>query len=157
MAIVVDLHPPDAAGPLRIGADRTEMVTALREFGEPRLVTRTLGHRPAWAVQRPSGLLVRAHLDRDGLLNAIEFGRPTGTEDVIRYRDMDVFGTPAEEFIAALRKHTSVIEEDHGYAYVAPDLLLSCWRAATPKNGDDTDGRHFDSVLIARPGYYNPS
>ena len=157
MSLVIDLRPPDAAGPLRIGADRTETVTALRELGTPRLVTRTLGHQPAWAVERPSGLVVRAHLDRAGLLNAIEFGRPAGTEDVIRYRGMDVFATPAEEFITALRAHASVVEEEHGYAYVAPELLLSCWRAATPTNGDDTDGRHFDSVLVARPGYYNPS
>ena len=157
MSLVIDLRPPDTAGPLRIGADRTETVTALRELGTPRLVTRALGRRPAWAVERPSGLVVRAHSDRAGLLNAIEFGRPTGTEDVVRYRGMDVFATPAEEFIAMLRQQTSVVEEDHGYAYVAPELLLSCWRAATPKNGDDTDGRHFDSVLIARPGYYNPS
>lgn len=157
MTLIIELRPPDVAGPLRIGADRSEVVTALREFGEPRLVTRTLGRRPAWAVQRPSGLVIRCHLDRAGLLDAIEFGRPTGTEDVVRYEGVDVFGTPAEEFVAALRGRTTVIEENHGYAYVAPDLLLSCWRAATPKNGDDTEGRHFDSVLIARPGYYNPS
>lgn len=157
MTLVVDLRPPDTAGPLRIGADRTELVAALREFGTPRLATRTLGRRPAWTVRRPSGLVVRAHTDRAGLLDAIEFGRPTGTGDVVRYRGMDVFGTPAEEFIDALRGHAGVVEEDHGYAYVAPDLLLSCWRAATPKDGDDTDGRHFDSVLIARPGYYNPN
>jgi hypothetical protein len=157
MTLVIDLRPPHVAGPLRIGMDRSEMVTALGELGEPRLVTRSLGRRPAWAVHRQSGLVIRGHLDRFGVLNAIEFGRPASTEDVVRYEGMDVFGTPAEEFVAALRTRTTVIEENHGYAYVAPRLLLSCWRAATPKNGDDTEGRHFDSVLMAGPGYYNPT
>lgn len=155
MTFVIDLHPPDVAGPLRIGADRTDMVSALREFGEPRLVTRSPGRPPSWAVDRPSGLVVRCHLDRAGRLDAIEFGRPTSAADSVRYRGLDVFGTPADEFVAALRRHTAVVEENHGYAYIAPDLLLSCWRASTPKRPDDVEGRHFDSVLVARPGYYN--
>jgi hypothetical protein len=160
MTLVIDLRPPDAAGPLRIGADRTELVTALREFGEPRLVTRTFGHAPSWAVDRPSGLAIRCHLDRPGHLAAVEFRRPTIDADSVRYQGIDVFGTPAEEFVAALRMRTAVVEEEHGYAYIAPDLLLSCWRATTPKDPDDPDdpdGRYFDSLLLARPGYYNPS
>jgi hypothetical protein len=157
MTLVIDLRPPDAAGPLRIGSDRTDMVAALREFGEPRLVTRAPGRPPSWAVDRPSGLTIRCHLDRLGHLHAVEFGRPTDNADSVRYQGLDVFGLAAEEFVAALRRHTAVIEENHGYAYVAPDLLLSCWRACTPKKPDDIDGRHFDSVLVARPGFYNPS
>ncbi|HJP72974.1 MAG TPA: hypothetical protein VJ914_01825 [Pseudonocardiaceae bacterium] len=155
MTLVIDLRPPDAAGPLRIGSDRTEFIAALREFGVPRLVTRAPGRRPSWAVDRASGLAVRCHVDRAGHLDAVEFGRPTTNSDAVRYHDLDVFGTPAEEFVAALRRRTQVVEEEHGYACVAPDLLLSCWRATTPKDADDTDGRYFDSVLVARPGYYN--
>jgi hypothetical protein len=157
MALVIDLRPPEHAGPLRIGADRAETVTALRELGEPRLVTRTPGRAPIWAVDRPSGLAIRCHLDRIGHLDAVEFGRPSDDADSVRYRGLDVFGTPADEFVAALRRHTTVVDEEHGYAYIAPDLLLSCWRASTPKSQDDAEGRHFDSVLLARPGYYNPS
>ena len=155
LALVIDLRPPDAAAGLRIGADRSEIVTALREFGEPQLVTRAHRRMPSWTVRRPSGLVIRCHVDRAGRLDAIEFGRPTEPGDVVRYAGIDVFGTPAEEFVAALRTRTPVVEEDHGYAYVAPELLLSCWRASTPKDPEDTEGRWFDSVLIARPGYYN--
>jgi hypothetical protein len=155
LTLVIDLRPPDAAGPLRIGADRAELIAALREFGVPRLVTRAPGRIPSWAVDRPSGLAIRCHVDRAGHLDAVEFGRPTTNADAVRYQDLDVFGAPAEEFVATLRRRAHVVEEEHGYAYVAPDLLLSCWRATTPKDPDDTDGRYFDSVLIARPGYYN--
>lgn len=155
MALVIDLYPPEAAGPLRIGADRTATVAALREFGEPRPHDGTPDHSPSWFVHCPSGLFIRCHFDRPGGLRAIEFGRPSDGADTVRYQGIDVFGTPAEELLAALRARTRVVEEDHGYAFVAPDLLLSCWRASTPQDAEDTDGRFFDSVLIARPGYYD--
>ncbi len=155
MTLVIDLCPPDAAGPLRIGADQSATVAALREFGEPRLCNGTPGRRPSWFVLRPSGLLVRCHLDGHGDVGAIEFGRPTNDADTVRYQGIDLFGTPADELVAALRARTTVIEEEQGYAFVAPDLLLSCWRASTPKDADDVDGRFFDAVLLARPGYYD--
>ncbi len=157
MTYVVDLRPPEAAGPLRIGADRAETVTALRQLGEPQLLNGTPGRRPSWFVHRPSGLVVRCHLDKPGAVEAIEFGRPSSTADAVCYQGIDVFGTPADELVTAMRARTRVVEEGRGYAFIAPDLLLSCWRATTPKDADDLDGRFFDSVLLARPGYYDPS
>lgn len=157
MTYVIDLRPPDAAGPLRIGADRAETVTALRQLGEPQLLNGTPPRRPNWFVHRPSGLVVRCHLDKPGAIEAIEFGRPNNPVDIVCYQGIDVFGTPADELVTMMRARTRVVEEEHGYAFIAPDLLLSCWRATTPKDAEDLDGRFFDSVLLARPGYYDPS
>jgi len=36
----------------------------------------------------------------------------------------------------------------------APDLLLALWRAVVPEDDNDSDGRYFESVLAAMPGYY---
>ncbi len=51
---------------------------------------------------------------------------------------------------------TIVAAEDDPASFVAPDLLLSFWR---PFQGDDDpddeQGYYFNSVLLARPGYYD--
>jgi hypothetical protein len=58
------------------------------------------------------------------------------------------FTTPAEDLVAALRQRVTVVEDEDGSSYVAPDLLLSLWRP-------DAEDGHFEGVLVARPGYYD--
>lgn len=41
-----------------------------------------------------------------------------------------------------------------GRSVTAPDLRLALWRAVIPEGSADEDGRYFESVLVARPGYY---
>jgi hypothetical protein len=64
-----------------------------------------------------------------------------------------VFTTPAADLVAELRRRTTVREEEDGHSFTAPELLLAFWRPTTPETPDDEDGRFFESVLLARPGY----
>ena len=58
--------------------------------------------------------------------------------------------TQAEERKDRHNHHDQADDVDNA-VHVSP----LCWRASTPKDPEDTEGRWFDSVLIARPGYYN--
>ena len=159
--MIFELHPPEAAGPFRIGATGYDTVEILKRLGTPQfLCRRTEGSPPAWGVDRPSGLFIGAYLDTDDHLEAIQFGRPNGAGDTVTYNGLDVFTTPAAGLIAHLRQRGTVDEEvdeeeDDGHSFTAPSLLLSLWRPVTPESPDDQEGRFFESVLIARPGYYD--
>jgi len=64
----LELHRPQAAGPLRIGATGHDTVEARKQFGGPRVLCRTPGSRPAWAVHCASGMFVGVYFDPDDRL-----------------------------------------------------------------------------------------
>lgn len=156
--MIFDLHPPQAAGPLRIGATGDDTVEILKQFGAPQVLCKTPGSQPAWAVFRPSGLFISAYFDADRRVEAIEFGRPRTADDAVTYDGLNVFTTPAAGLVACLRHSTTVQQEEGAHAFTAPSLLLSFWRPVIPDSPDDGAGRFYQSVLLARPGYYdNPN
>ena len=127
----------------------------LRQLDVPQVLCRASGSRPGWGIHRPSGLFIGVYFNAHDHVEAIEFGRPgDSTADAVTYNELDVFTTPAADLITQLRQHTTVREEEDGHAFIAPDLLLAFWRPTTPETPDD-DGRFFERVLLARPGYYD--
>ncbi|MFQ6198178.1 hypothetical protein [Streptomyces sp. NPDC000405] len=77
--------------------------------------------------------------------------------DVVLFRGIDVFGLSARQVVTRMSEITTIIADDDDPAsFVAPELLLSFWR---PFEGDDApedeQGYYFNSVLLARPGYYD--
>jgi hypothetical protein len=156
--VIFQLQPPEAAGPLLIGATGNATIEILRQLGDPQVLCKTPQSRPAWGVFRPSGLFISTYFDVDDRLEAIEFATPHDPGDAVTYDGRDVFTTPAADLVAHLRRHTTISQEENGHAFTAYDLLLSFWRQVTPDSPDHEEGRFFDSVLIAQPGYYdNPA
>jgi hypothetical protein len=151
--MIFELRPPVAAGPLLIGATGHDTVEALKQIGSPQIFCTTPGSRPAWGVQRPSGLFISSYFDANDDLEAIEFGRPSGKDDVVTYDGLDVFTTPAADLVTHLRRHTTVRQEENEHAFTATGLLLALWRQVSPDSPADQEGRFFDSVLVAQPGY----
>ena len=154
--MIFELHPPQAAGPLHIGATGHDTVELLSQLGAPVVLCRTRGRRPGWGVHRPSGLFIGAYFDADDRLEGIEFGRPDGNDDAITYHGLDMFTTPAADLVAHLRQRTAIhVEaEEDGHFFTAPSLLLSLW-LVTPDSPHNREGRFFGSVLIAQPGRYD--
>jgi hypothetical protein len=155
--MIFDLHPPLSAGPLGIGTTGNDTVEILKQLGTPLVLCRTRGMPPGWGVHRSSGLFISTLFDADNHLEAIEFGRPDGQDDTVAYDGLDVFTTPAADLITQLRQRATVHQEqeEDGHSFIAPSLLLSLWRSGAPEGPDDREDRFFDSVLIARPGYYD--
>jgi hypothetical protein len=152
---MIELHPPLSAGPLKIAATGEDIVAAMRQFGEPQVFGRVAGERPGWCVHGPGGLFVSAYFDANDRAIAIELGRPTDPAISVTYDGIDIFRTPAVDVVAMLRRTTTVLEKDDGCSFTAPDLLLALWRPFAPYEPDDEDGRYFQSVLVAEPGYYD--
>jgi len=147
----IELNPPHGVGPLRLGMNPGEARTALETFGA---LTPTVHGELALHVDSGLGFSigfgVGPTLER---VNAIEVWRPH-ERDMVRYRDVDVFGLPAAEVVKRLRRHTEVVPNEDDDGFTAPDLYLALWRPfEADDDPDETQGYFFQSVLIARPGY----
>ncbi|MER6441194.1 hypothetical protein ABT275_33115 [Streptomyces sp. NPDC001185] len=149
-----DLAPPNGVGPLRIGMTRQSANAALDSLRDLSAISDS--DRPGQHVFRPSGLMISIQCARD-MLEAIEFGRPSGQTDRVIFRGLDMFALPARELVQRMGQYTSVeADADDPASFVAPDLLLGFWRPfAADDEPDEEQGYYFSSVLLARPGYYD--
>ncbi|MEU6557233.1 hypothetical protein ABZ915_44460 [Streptomyces sp. NPDC046915] len=149
-----ELAPPVGVGPLQIGMPRQAANSALDSLREPAALSPS--DQAGQYIFRPSGLMISIGCVRDRL-EAVELGRPTGPSDVVFFRGIDVFGLPAREVVNRMSELTSIVADDEDPAsFVAPDLLLSFWRPFDcDDEPDDEQGYYFNSVLLARPGYYD--
>ncbi|GAA2589271.1 hypothetical protein GCM10010435_79790 [Winogradskya consettensis] len=146
------LDPPYGAGPLRLGMTVEEARSALGTLGP--LVRDAFG---GVALTMPGGLGFSVGFGvagrSRGRVNFIELYRPY-EEDVVRYRDVDVFGQAAREVVRELRRHTRVDAGEDDGCFSAPDLYLGLWRSfAADDDPDEEQGFYFQSVAVARPGY----
>lgn len=148
----LELNPPVGAGPVEIGMRSDDVMRVLREI--PGYVEPGPGEaRQPGFGHYESGMSISAGPGRAGVVEAIEIYRPAADVQVV-YHDLDVFNTPAQEVVDRLSGMTPLQIEDDGLLVVAPELLMSLWRPVLPEDEDDEDGRYFDSVLVAAPGYY---
>ncbi|MEH0825974.1 MULTISPECIES: hypothetical protein [unclassified Micromonospora] len=108
------------------------------------------------AVHLPSGLGFSVGFGvgpTRGRVIAIEVWRPQ-ERDLVRYRDVDVFGLPALEVVERLRRHVDIVPSENDDGFTARELYLALWRPfAADDDPDEPQGHFFQSVLLARPGY----
>ncbi|MCX5387427.1 hypothetical protein [Streptomyces sp. NBC_00083] len=149
-----DLAPSIGVDPLRIGMTRYSANTALESLRDLTAVSES--DRPGQHVFRPSGLMISIHCTRD-MLEAIELGRPSTSTDRVFFRGLDVFAIPARELVHRMGEYTSIeADPDDPASFIASDLLLSFWRPfAADDEPEEEQGYYFNSVLLARPGYYD--
>jgi hypothetical protein len=144
------LDPPHGVGPLRLGM----------AIEEARAVLKTLGPLTSTAhgevsLHLPSGLGFSLGFGvgpTRGRVNAIEVWRPA-ERDVVRYREVDLFGMPALEVVERLRRHLNLRPNEHDDGFTARELYLALWRPFAADDPDEVQGYFFQSALLARPGY----
>lgn len=109
-------------------------------------------------VHRHGGVSINPGFAPSGRLDAVEIHASEAQAlDVVRYRDVDVFGLPAQDVAKRLQRHTTVVvDQDDEACFTAPDLVLAFWRPfAGDDDPDDWQGYYVNSVLLAEPGYYD--
>jgi transposase-like protein len=151
--MIFEIHPPETAGPLRIGAAGHDTFETLKQLGVPLVLCPIPGSRAAWGVHRPSGLFIATFFDADNCLETIQFGRPNGNDDTVTWEGINVFGLPAGELLDVLRTRTNIVEtdEEDGSSFLAPDLRLTLWRPPGPAGPDDIDNRFIMSIRLSKP------
>ncbi|MBK3645957.1 hypothetical protein [Streptomyces sp. MBT33] len=148
----IELVPLQGAGPVMLGMpidDAEELLRNLSGFessGSELFPVRGFAHFS-------SGLSISASPDSSGCVQAIEIHRP-GSTDIVRYAGIDVFSTPAAELIEWLGGRVNIEVHEDGRALVASELSLVFWRPTLPDDESDEDGRYFQTVTMAKPGYF---
>jgi hypothetical protein len=100
-----------------------------------------------------NGMIVSVDTGAGGLVAAIEVQRPlVPSPDVLD--DFDVFAVPADELIRHYSSVGEVESEERGRTIILPDRLVTFGRRDIPRPENNNSGYYFDSVLVARPGYY---
>jgi hypothetical protein len=148
------LEPPTGAAGVLIGSTRAEATRQCAAFGDPQPFRRHDEANPSLSVRHPAELSVFVYFDDADVVNAVELSRPDHGE-IVAFGDIDVFGAPAEDVVDRLRRITPIEVTDGGRSATAAGLLLALWRPTLPESAEDDEGRHFQSVLVARPGYYD--
>ncbi|KQZ88561.1 hypothetical protein ASD62_03775 [Phycicoccus sp. Root563] len=146
------LEPPTAAAGVHIGVGRAEAARQCAVHGDPETFHRGDETVPSLMVRARSGPTIFVYFDDADRVNAVELGRPDNGESVT-FLGIDVFGTPADEVIEALDPHAEVNVTDGGHSVTAPSLHIALWRPTVPESAEDPEGRYFESVLVAKPGY----
>lgn len=146
-----ELLPLIGAGSLRFGMTRSEVRKVMGE--EPVTFARSLGSEPTDAFVNGG---VQVNYDVGGQADFIETGCVMGLEVVLA--GLDVFAADAETVVRVLAAdHALATSNEPGYSFVFPDVGVSLWRSTVPASDDDSDGRRFDSVGVARAGYFGRS
>ncbi|WAL63982.1 hypothetical protein ORV05_23695 [Amycolatopsis cynarae] len=151
MDLIVD--PPRGVGPIAIGMpfDKAELaLKSIAGFVPPEPGGRVA---PGFA-HYDSEMSIAVGQDRSRNVRSIEVYRPSRDVNVL-FRGISVFGLAADEVIRRISDVARLEIEDGGRQVLAPELLLSLWRGTLPGRPEDEDGRYFEAVLAAAPGYYD--
>ena len=154
------MRPPEGVAPVRIGMTREEARHALIELGVPKPFARGGSEPMGWMVSE-GDLTLFVYCNEVGLVEAVELARPglpgESSSVQVTWQGLDVFGTRALEFLAALRERGVPVSEGDDYYPTAPDLALGFSRAGDDHGHIASDGlpAYFESVLVAAPCYYD--
>jgi len=151
--VIIDLEPPEGVPPVRLGMTRDEARAPLATWGDVSPFRRTPDGELGWQVLGPA-VQGFVYVDTSGRVNAIEFARPRTKDVDIRYRDTSIFSEAALDVLARLEERGIRIEASDPYFPEAPDLYLGFSRDSG-EEVSPVDGLslHFESVLVAAPGY----
>ncbi|MGW7529715.1 hypothetical protein [Streptomyces sp. NPDC054783] len=148
----VELVPLQGVGPVTLGMTIDEVEQILQNLpgfessGSELFPVRGFAHYS-------SGMSISASPDGSGLIQAIEVHRPE-SGDTVRYEGRDVFSTPAEELISWLMERLGAEVHEDGRALISPEQSLVFWRPTLPEDGLEGEGMYFQTVTLAKAGYF---
>lgn len=144
------VEPSVSVGPLTLGMPVLEAEQMLYRI-EGAVTPGSDGRRNPGFVHFLSGMSIQVEPDDIGRLRSVQIYRPSEGVRVL-YRGVSLFETPADDLMRILAAEGRLDIEDDGLFVVAPDLYMSFVRD-TLADGLDDNGRYFESLLMARPGY----
>ncbi|MFB6821021.1 hypothetical protein ACFCXA_05460 [Streptomyces virginiae] len=153
------LAPPTAAGPVHLGSPYEEALTALRPWGEPRVIGPT-SRRARRLMGDLDGVGCTVFFDAEDHTTAVELwwpgeGRQSATRVLLDGHD--VFTAPADTVLADLRERGWTVDAEDLENVVVPGVSLGFTRQTSQEVPRDGQGLpvSFTSVLVAGTNYYD--
>ncbi|MFD7781962.1 hypothetical protein ACFV4Q_02465 [Streptomyces nojiriensis] len=153
------LAPPTAAGPVQLGSPYEEVLTAVRPWGEPRVLGPT-SRRARRLMGDIDGVGYTVFFDAEDLATAVETWWPgEGRQSTTRVLldGHDVFTTPADTLLAELRERGWTVDAEDPEHVLVPGVSLGFTRQTSQEVPRDGQGLpvSFTSVLVAGKSYYD--
>jgi hypothetical protein len=163
----LELELVDGRGvpPVLFGMTVDEAMEAMRPWGDPKVASYP-GPLPSYAgIDGPElhiddgqmNVDISVMLERDGRVTSVRVWKPREPEAIrVRYRGLDVFATPADEFLTWLRSTGHEVDGDR-YFPQCDSVALGFSRDGTGGDDEDEDGvtATFRYVLFAPPGHFS--
>ena len=139
---VYELEPHGGVGPVRLGASRDEVRSAVSDPPDP------FRKDPSDPYEVDAFDSLGLHVHYAGDRPAVEFIEASEAEGVsITLGGTDLLRQSAAAVVAVLASRSSVVEEEEGSSFVAPALDVSLWRSSP-------DDEAFESVGVGAIGYF---
>ncbi|MFE2164431.1 hypothetical protein ACFXB3_05085 [Streptomyces sp. NPDC059447] len=153
------LAPPTAAGPVHMGSSYAEVLTALRPWGEPRVIGPT-SRRARRLMGDFDGVGYTVFFDAEDRTTAVELWWPgEGRQSTTRVLldEHDVFTAPADTLLAELRERGCTVDAENPENVLVPGVSLGFTRQTSQEVPRDGQGLpvSFTSVLVAGKSYYD--
>ncbi|MFI8392980.1 hypothetical protein [Streptomyces sp. NPDC085540] len=153
------LAPPTAAGPVHLGSPYEEALTAVRRWGEPRVVGPT-SRRARRIMGDFDGVGYTVFFDAKDHAMAVELWWPgEGRQSTARVLldGHDVFTTPADTILAELRERGWTVDAEDPENVFVSGVSLGFTRQTSQEVPRDGKGLpvSFTSVLVAGKSFYD--
>ncbi|NUQ97066.1 MAG: hypothetical protein HOY79_11045 [Streptomyces sp.] len=156
----IELDPPNGITGFPLGMSAEAVKMGVAELG--RIKVQDEGSADQFHYMKVTALHpqfeIVFHLEDGKTLTSAEVWvpRPGPQEINVRFRDVDVFRTPARQLLQQLRAMDLTVLDETYYAYV-PRLSLGFTRVAGHEVPLDTDGEplYFQAVLTGPTHYYD--
>jgi hypothetical protein len=136
------IQPGIGVGPVKLGMTRQEVHDALG--------------KPDWSRDEREGFLGGFFVDFDqsGRVEFIELAKSKQFKALFEHKCLHE--VPADDAILFVSKFDKFDETNRelGHTYIFLKLQMSLWRGTMPEDEDDSDGRFFEAIGIAIPGYF---
>ncbi|MBS2552523.1 hypothetical protein KGQ19_37280 [Catenulispora sp. NL8] len=162
----IELQPPTGFSGLTLGQPEQETALAAEAFG-PVKTSRGAPVEAAGVTFPALSKMIGGTdpkfiltFDQHGNADTVELMRPREPESdvTVTFEGIDVFGTPWSQVLEEMesRGHR-IVRDDEDMFFHAPDLTLGFSRDAAHEVPLDDDGEplYFESVLVAKAGYYD--
>ena len=145
--MTIVLLPPIGIPPLMLGMGVAAAEEAMRSWGTPQRLKVPQGAPPQlWVRDERLALTVMAHFEDGSGVTAVEVMRPDRADVTVQWEGIDIFGQSDEDVLTELGRR--------GVAVVVSDYLYPECNGVTLGFDRSHERGHFESVLVAKPGYY---
>lgn len=148
----IELDPPRGAAGVLIGMPLEETERVLADLPGYAGPGRAKGSRGT--AHFSSGMTIQAHVDEVGTVEAVEIYRPRSPGVRVLFAGISIFDDPSAVVENRLAAHLALQIIDDGLTVVAPSAFLAFGKSESVY-GDDSGSGFFESVVVAKPGYYD--
>lgn len=151
VAMVIEVDPGRAVGPVILGSSFTQAGERLATWGTPTTHAPYPGAAPLDWKLSTAGIDIHVFCGSAGVVQNVEIYRNpvAALTETVLLMGLNLYAQPAEQVLEAIQAQGIATEGDLDMGLIMPELAVALSR------NDLEDGAPFDYVLVAPSGYFD--